>query len=377
MPQIRDRRGKVLHWDDVFAKFSGAAQALPIKAIDQDLEAMGYRPDKMRAAISRLGGRRPSVRSADEGLDAPMSVPVQAVEEPLPVAPKVRQGARNLAGILASQVARGWHLKSAIAGALGVLAVGLLVLPISQTVVARWSPASIEKVDAAAMSLIAQRKFAEAEPLYRLALSIEEKTSGPEHPKVALRLNNLAHLLQTTNRPDEAERLMLRALEIDASHFASDPTGFARDLNNMAQLLEATHRVDEAEQPYRHALAIFEQFLGAEHPNVATVLNNLAHLLHTTNRLDEAETLMARALEIDARHFGHYHINVVMDMNNLRLVRDAMGACGDKRALSVANVTWLGAEHPDVFVGAFRSPGQLLRASNWSATTQSSKSCKL
>ena len=56
--------------------------------------------------------------------------------------------------------------------------------------------------------------WAEAEPLYRHALSIDEASFGPEHPEVASDLSNLAGLLQTTNRLPEAEPLMRRAMEI-------------------------------------------------------------------------------------------------------------------------------------------------------------------
>jgi Tfp pilus assembly protein PilF len=51
----------------------------------------------------------------------------------------------------------------------------------------------------------------EAEPLYRRALAIDEKSLGPEHPNVAIRLNNLAELLSATNRLAEAEPLYRRA----------------------------------------------------------------------------------------------------------------------------------------------------------------------
>jgi len=50
--------------------------------------------------------------------------------------------------------------------------------------------------------------------LRRRALAIDEKSYGPEHPSVALRLNNLALLLQDTNRLGEAEPLMRQALLI-------------------------------------------------------------------------------------------------------------------------------------------------------------------
>ena len=44
------------------------------------------------------------------------------------------------------------------------------------------------------------------------ALAIDEKNLGSNHPNVALRLNNLARLLQDSNRIGEAEPLMRRAI---------------------------------------------------------------------------------------------------------------------------------------------------------------------
>ncbi len=45
-------------------------------------------------------------------------------------------------------------------------------------------------------------------------LAIDEQSCGPDHPKVAIRLNNLAQLLQATNRLAEAEPLMRRHVVI-------------------------------------------------------------------------------------------------------------------------------------------------------------------
>jgi tetratricopeptide (TPR) repeat protein len=53
-----------------------------------------------------------------------------------------------------------------------------------------------------------------AEPLYSRALAIDEKSCGPEHPKVATNLNNLAELLRATNRLAEAEPLYRQGLRI-------------------------------------------------------------------------------------------------------------------------------------------------------------------
>ena len=70
----------------------------------------------------------------------------------------------------------------------------------------------------------------------------------------------------------------------------------ARDLNNLAQLLQATNRLADAEPLMRRALATLEATYGKDHPNVARDLKNLALLLKATNRLTEAEPLMRRHL---------------------------------------------------------------------------------
>jgi tetratricopeptide (TPR) repeat protein len=95
---------------------------------------------------------------------------------------------------------------------------------------------------------------------------------------VAIGLNNLAQLLQATHRLAEAEPLMRRAIAIDEKRYGPDHPDLARHLNNLARLLEDTGRLDEAEQHLRRAIAVFETSLGPDHPNTVTVRNNLAAL---------------------------------------------------------------------------------------------------
>jgi len=85
-------------------------------------------------------------------------------------------------------------------------------------------------------------------------------------------------LLQATNRLDQAEPLMRRALKIDEDSFGPDHPDVAIDLNNLAGLLKATNRLDQAEPLMRRALKIFEDSLGRDHPNTQTVRNNLKYL---------------------------------------------------------------------------------------------------
>jgi len=218
-----------------------------------------------------------------------------------------------------------------------------------------------------AQLLQATNRLKEAEPLMKRALEIDQASFGPDHPKVAIRLNNLAQLLQATNRLKEAEPLMKRALEIDEKSFGPDHPDVAIDLNNLAGLLQATNRLKEAEPLMIKVLEIVEKSLGPEHTKVATALNNLAGLLQATNRLQEAEPLMKRALEIDEKAFGPDHPDVARDLNNLALLLQATNRLKEaeplmKRALEIDEKCF-GPEHTKVAT-ALNNLASLLQATN-------------
>ena len=195
-------------------------------------------------------------------------------------------------------------------------------------------------------------RFREAGPLMRRALEINEASFGGQHPAVATNLNNLAGLLKETNRLDEAEPLLRRALAIDEAFFGEQHPAVATNLNNLAGLLNETKRLDEAEPLLRRALAIDEAFFGEQHPSVASDLNNLALLLQDTKRLDEAELLLRRALAINEASYGEQHPTVANCLNNLAILLQETDRHDEaeplsRRALSV-DETSFGEQHPTV-----------------------------
>ncbi|MDQ0290537.1 tetratricopeptide repeat protein [Oligosphaera ethanolica] len=193
---------------------------------------------------------------------------------------------------------------------------------------------------------------AEAEPLMRRALKIDEQSYGENHPSVARGLSNLAGLLQATSRLAEAEPLMRRALEIDEQSYGENHPSVAIRLNNLAGLLQATSRLAEAEPLFRRALTINAQNYGENHPNVAINLNNLAALFKDINRLAEAELLMRRVLKIDEQNFGEKHPSVAIDLNNLAMLlldtsRFEEADTLMRRALTIDEQSY-GMHHPEV-----------------------------
>jgi tetratricopeptide (TPR) repeat protein len=217
------------------------------------------------------------------------------------------------------------------------------------------------------LMLEAKADYPQAEPLMRRALAIDEESYGPDHPNVAIRLNNLAHLLQLTNRLAEAEPLKCRALAIDEKSYGPDHPNVARDLNNLGGLLQARNRLAEAEPLMRRALAIDEASLGPNHLDVAIDLNNLAGLFRVTNRLAEAEPLMRRALKIFEANLGPNHPDVAISLNNLGHLlqltnRLAEAEPLERRALAIDQKSY-GPDHPRVARGLNNLP-KLLQATN-------------
>jgi len=76
--------------------------------------------------------------------------------------------------------------------------------------------------------------------------------------------------------------------------FGPNHPNVAVDLNNLAQLLQDTNRLAEAEPLMRRAMVIFIQSLGVEHPNTKTVRKNYTLLLQDMGR-SEAEIERALA----------------------------------------------------------------------------------
>ena len=79
-------------------------------------------------------------------------------------------------------------------------------------------------------------------------MAVKEKALGPDHPEVALLLNNLALLYQVQGRYADAVPLYKRALAIREKALGPDHPDVAGSLNNLAELYRAEGRNAEAER---------------------------------------------------------------------------------------------------------------------------------
>jgi tetratricopeptide (TPR) repeat protein len=151
-------------------------------------------------------------------------------------------------------------------------------------------------------------------------------------------LNNLANLLQKTNRLQEAEGLFRASLEIDIAHYGPEHPHLAGKLGNLGLLLSNIGNVREAEPMLRRALTFNEQSLDENHPDIARNLNNLATLLVETGRATEAEPMFRRQMQILMKFTADNkseHKNLIPACENYLAVLIELGRT---KAVALANI---------------------------------------
>lgn len=223
--------------------------------------------------------------------------------------------------------------------------------------------------------------YPSALPFKERALEIDERTLGvgPNHPTVAVRLNNLAKLYYTQGRYEEAMPLYQRALQIyrreigflflrlttsilllfnlRALQIYKQVRGdinycMAGTLSNMASLYRTQGRYGEALPLYQRALKINKKALGPNHPDVARDLSALAGLYRDQGRYEEAMPLIRQALEISEHALGPNHPTVAIRLNNLAKLYYSQDRYEEalplfQRALKIDEKA-LGPDHPIV-----------------------------
>jgi len=162
----------------------------------------------------------------------------------------------------------------------------------------------------AGLYLKGRAQFADARRAYERALRIGEKAYGPDHPTVAIRVNNLGLVLHDLGDLAGAKAAHERALGIDEKAYGPDHPTVAIDVNNLGLVLQTLGDLAGAKAAFERALRIDEKAYGLEHPEVATDVNSLGGVLQDLGDLAGAKAALDRALRIDEKAYGPDHPNV-------------------------------------------------------------------
>ncbi len=135
-----------------------------------------------------------------------------------------------------------------------------------------------------------------AEQCYREALRIREAAFPAGHPRVIESLNNFGLFLSYSD-PEAAATLLERADRTKSSLLDHHPYA-AGILSNLGYVLQALDDADGAEKQYRRAIEIWEKIGRHEDPGATVVHHELAHLLRNKGELQEAEVHFRKCLAL-------------------------------------------------------------------------------
>jgi tetratricopeptide (TPR) repeat protein len=200
------------------------------------------------------------------------------------------------------------------------------------------------KVAARSFAKLAEMDREHADLYYRNAVASEEKASGKGAPRIAILLQEYALTLRSAGRDAEAEPLLRRALTIQQAAVQPEPQVTIGILNTLGNLLEGAKKFDEAEKLERTALALSEEKFGPESTQLAMTCTNLADVLWNKKNLREAGLLFRRAIGIDASLYGPERPETAADIANLGMLMNDAGqsAAGEtllRQALAIYEKT--------------------------------------
>jgi tetratricopeptide (TPR) repeat protein len=140
--------------------------------------------------------------------------------------------------------------------------------------------------------------FDRALAYFQEALAIYEEQVGPDSPRVAIALTDIAQVLVQKGRFDEAEPMLKRALAIKEKAFGPEHRGVGITALGLSDLYVQEHRYDDALPYARRSFAILKAALPPEHPHVATAETSLGQILVRLGHYDEGCALVAKAAPV-------------------------------------------------------------------------------
>jgi tetratricopeptide (TPR) repeat protein len=146
--------------------------------------------------------------------------------------------------------------------------------------------------------LYLQKRYAEAEPLARWALSVRESDQKAQPDSVFQCVYTLALIQSAQKKFDEAEQLLNRSLAIQEKHLGHAHINSVLLLTQLATVYIEQAKFTDAESAYLQSIAIHERKTPDENLDLADTADRYANLLRRMKRDTEADKWHARSLAI-------------------------------------------------------------------------------
>ncbi|MAS96470.1 MAG: hypothetical protein CMO55_25050 [Verrucomicrobiales bacterium] len=142
-----------------------------------------------------------------------------------------------------------------------------------------------------------EKRFSDAEKMYRQAIDLLSEEFGEMHPKTATLKNNLGILLQEVGRFEEAMELVQESYESSKKSLGTDHEDTLYAMILLAHLNKRLGRVETVSGLLNSVLQISQSSFPAGHPLRAQVLGSLATFCHATDNSKQAVSYAERYVE--------------------------------------------------------------------------------
>ena len=185
--------------------------------------------------------------------------------------------------------------------------------PFVEAVLARAGADDIQRAAWATIEgnvAILENSFDAARRHYQLALDLQRRALGDEHPSVARALTDLGYTYRMLGDYAESQRHEERALRLQEKVLGPEHLTIATTLTTLGLTLVDQARFEEAEAAYRRALDILARTVGLDHGDASGIIGFAGHLLLRRGDHAGARRHLERALAQRERDHGSEHISV-------------------------------------------------------------------
>jgi eukaryotic-like serine/threonine-protein kinase len=214
------------------------------------------------------------------------------------------------------------------------------------------------------MVLAEERRFTEARAVSLRALSLAERSLGPEQPDVASLLTNISAIEDQMGHEEEAIRYLRRGLAIREKVLPPGHPDFGRSYTTLGNILMNLGREEEALSAFRRAHETFRHHYGPDHLLALGALYSMGLAYKDTGRLDEALRCFEQVLPAFEKGFGPENPLVGMTLSGLGDTLALQGRHEEslaafRRVLAIFEKN-LSPDNPDLAVGLIGVSNALL-----------------
>jgi tetratricopeptide (TPR) repeat protein len=168
----------------------------------------------------------------------------------------------------------------------------------------------------AGLIYMAEHKPVLAEPNFRHAIAVFQKSYGEKSLDAGNVAYNLSDALRQQGKYDAAEPLLRNGLEIYLAVLGKDSPKVAQMYYLLGDTQRHLHIYEAAETNLKHAADMRETLNGMDSTDLATALNSLALCYTAENKYGQAEPLFKLSLNIREAKYGLNHVEVVESLDN-------------------------------------------------------------